>query len=89
VLGGATGAGSVRAIARDAAGEVVADERVEVAADRGAVLDLPEDTVLLSLTMNGTTIGGSVVATGDGSAVLRVRALERSGLIADVRPGLP
>jgi hypothetical protein len=89
VLGGATGAGSVRAIARNADGEVVSDERVEVAADRGAVLDLPEDTVVLSLTTNGTTIGGSVVATGDGSAVLRARALVRSGLIADVRPGLP
>jgi hypothetical protein len=89
VLGGATRAGAVRAVARDASGEVVSDERVEVAPDRGAALDLPEDAVLLTLTINGTTIGGSVVASGDGSAVLRLRALERSGLIADVRPGLP
>jgi hypothetical protein len=89
VLGGATRAGAVRAVARDAGGEVVADKRVEVAADRGAALDLPEETVLLTLTTNGTLIGGSVVATGDGAAVLRARPLERSGLIADVRPGLP
>jgi hypothetical protein len=89
VLGGASRAGAVRAVARDAAGEIVADKRVEVAADRGAALNLPDDAVLLTVTTNGTPIGGSVVATGDGVAVLRLRPLLRSGLVADVRPGLP
>jgi len=89
LLGGATGAGAVRVAARDAGGDVVLEKRVEVVADRGAALDLPEEAVLLTVSTSGTAIGGSVLATGDGSAVLRLRALQRSGLIADVRPGLP
>lgn len=89
LLGGATRAGVVRVVARDAGGDVVAETRIDVVADRGAARALPEDTVLVTVSTNGTAIGGSVLATGDGSAVLRLRGLLRSGLIADVRPGLP
>jgi hypothetical protein len=89
LLGGAVRAGSARAVARDAQGDVVRDKRVEIAPDRGAALNLPDDAVLLTVTTNGTSVAGAVLVGGDGSAVLRLRPPRRSGLVADVRPGLP
>jgi hypothetical protein len=89
LLGGASGAGVVRVVARDAAGEVLDDRRVEVGADRGAAVGLPGKAVLLTVTTNGTTVAGSVLATGKGAAVIRLRPQQRSGLVAHVRPGVP
>ncbi len=89
VLGGATSAAVVRVVSRDADGEVVSEDRVELAAGRGGVLDLPGGAVLVSVSTNGPEIGGAVLASGDGDAVLRLRPITRSGLVADVRPGLP
>lgn len=88
-LAGAQSAGSVRVVARDLDGRVAADERVEVVPGRGAVLDLPEDAVLVTLSTNGPQVVGTVLASGDGDAVIRLRPLVRSGLVPSVRPGLP
>ncbi len=65
----------------------MAEDRLEVEAGRGGVLDLPDEAVLVRVTTNGTTVDGSVLAGGDGAAIFRLRPLQRSGLIADVRPG--
>ncbi|HET6391610.1 MAG TPA: DUF5719 family protein [Blastococcus sp.] len=89
LLAGADRAGAVTVVSRDADGETVAEDRLEVDAGRGGVLDLPDEAVLIQVTTNGTAIQGSVLVTGDGAAVFRLRPLQRSGLIADVRPGPP
>jgi uncharacterized protein DUF5719 len=89
MVAGASRAGSVAVVSTDADGEVVAEDRLEVDAGRGGVLELPDDAVLVKVTTNGTTVDGVVLAGGDGAAVYRLRPLQRSGLIADVRPGLP
>jgi hypothetical protein len=89
IVAGASRAGSVAVVSTDADGEVVAEDRLEVDAGRGGVLGLPDDAVLVKVTTNGTTVDGVVLAGGDGAAVYRLRPLQRSGLIADVRPGLP
>lgn len=87
LLGAATAPGGVRVVSRDAEGEVVGDERVEVAPARGATLDLPDEAVLVAVTVNNTLVGGAVLVEDDGAAAFRLRPLQRSGLIADVRPG--
>ncbi len=89
VLGGASSAAVVRVVSRDEDGEVVAEERMELVAGRGGVLDLPERAVLVSISTNGPEVAGVVRSFGDGEAVLRLRPITRSGLVADVRPGLP
>jgi hypothetical protein len=89
LLGGATGAGVVRVVSRDAAGEILADKRLDVVANRGGTLSLPQKAVLVSVSTNGVTVSGAVLATGDGAAVLRLQPLQRSGLVAHVRPGAP
>ena len=49
---------AVTVVSRDADGEVVAEDRLEVGAGRGGVLDLPDDAVLVRVTTNGTTVDG-------------------------------
>lgn len=90
LLGGADRTGTVTVTATDADGQQVTDERVEVVADRGAVVSLPPSAALVTVTPRNTSIAGSVLSTDDdGVAVVRLRTLLRTGLIADVRPGLP
>ena len=90
LLGDAHAEGEVTVVARDARGKVLAEERVPVAPDRGQQLELPEEAVLVAVDPGGVAVSGAVLASGDGGAtVLRLRPLERSGLVADVRPGLP
>ncbi len=89
VLAGATSAAVVRVVSRGPGGEVVAEDRVEMAPGRGGVRDLPAGAVLVTVSTNGPEVAGVVLATGDGDAVLRMRPVIRSGLVADVRPGLP
>lgn len=81
-------AASVHVVARDDAGKVVADGRVEVVPGRAALESLPEDAVLVTVTSNGPAVVGTVLASGDGDAVVRLRPVPRSGLVAHVRPGL-
>lgn len=90
LLGGASAEGEVTVVARDAGGEIVARDRVQVGPDRGQQLELPDDVVLVAVDPGGVAMSGAVLASdGDGASVLRLRPLERSGLVADVRPGLP
>lgn len=89
VLAGVTRAAVVRVVARGPGGDVVAEERVEMTPGRGGVLELPAGAALITVSTNGPEVAGVVLATGDGAAVLRLRPVIRSGLIADVRPGLP
>lgn len=90
VLGGAQRSGTVRVRAYDAAGKEIAEERVEVGADRAATLALPPQAVMVTVEPRNTPVAGTFVipATGGrpGLATLRLRAGETHALIPDVRP---
>ncbi|WP_134742158.1 DUF5719 family protein [Nocardioides sp. 503] len=89
-LAGADASGRVAVVARAADGEVLADKTVKVRAGRGFTVRVPRATAVLTVTPTGTGIIGALVAN-DGAkvAVVRLRQLVTSGLVADVRPGLP
>ena len=88
LVAGATGAGAVEVTARDADGEVVTRRTVDVVAERGYTVDLPRSTVVVEVTPSRTSVTGAVLLTGAGRAVLPLVELERTGLVAQVRPGL-
>ncbi|WP_141012741.1 DUF5719 family protein [Nocardioides sambongensis] len=67
-LGGATGTGVVRVTAFDSDGEeLLDDERVEIAADRAAVLDLPDGTAALTLATRNAEVAATVRVDTAGS----------------------
>lgn len=87
VLAGAERAGVVRVTAIDARGEVLLDEqRVEVGADRGHSLELPDEAVLVTVQARNTAIAGSVMLTGDRVGVLRLWPAEVDADVPVVRP---
>jgi len=90
LLGGADRAGVVTVRATSAEGVQVTEERVEVAPGRGYLVPLPPQAALVTVTPRSAEIAGSVLSrTDDGRAVVRLRALQRTSLVPDVRPGLP
>jgi len=87
VLAGATRAGLVRVTAVDARGRVLLDElRVEVGADRGHLVKLPAEAVLVTVESSNTAIAGTVMLTGDRIGVLRLRTAEVDAEVPVVRP---
>jgi hypothetical protein len=88
VLSGATTAGTVTIVASDASGRRVAKRRVDVVADRGFTVPLPDQATLVEVTTGGTSVIGVVVVTGKGAAVLPLTQLISDSLVAHVQPGL-
>jgi len=87
VLAGATRAGVVRVTAIDASGRLLLDEeRVEVGADRGHGLKLPDQAVLVTVDATNTPIAGTIMLTGDRVGVLRLRPAEVNAEVPVVRP---
>jgi hypothetical protein len=87
VLAGAVQAGVVRVTAIDARGRVLFDEeRVEVGADRGHSLKLPDRAVLVTVVAKNTSIVGTIMLTGDRVGVLRLRPAEVDADVPVVRP---
>jgi hypothetical protein len=83
----AVGAATVTALGRD--GKQLSSERVELKPETGANLQLPEKAALVVLTPERASVRAAVLVVGQGGAVVRLRELVRSGLVPDVRPGLP
>lgn len=83
----AVGVATVTALTAD--GEELVSERLELKPDTAATLALPEDAALVVLTPERASVRAAVLVVGDGNAVLRMRELVRTGLVPDVRPGLP
>lgn len=88
VLAGASSAGTVTVVATDESGDEVARRRVDVVADRAFTVSVPEETTLVEVTSDGTSVIGVVLVTGDGAAVLPLAQLVSDSLVAHVRPGL-
>jgi hypothetical protein len=87
VLAGATRSGVARVTAVDSDGEVLMDEkRLEVGADRGHELELPDDAVLVTVRTRNTVIAGTIMLTGDRVGVVRLRSAEVDARVPVVRP---
>lgn len=84
---GAVGVATVTALSAD--GEELFSERLELKPDTAANLALPAKAVLVVLTPERTTVRAAALVVGEGNAVVRMRELVRTGLVPDVRPGLP
>jgi hypothetical protein len=87
VLAGADAVGVAVVVARSASGKELLNERVSLAPDRGAVVDLPGRAALIEVSPQRTALRGAVLATGNGSAVVRLRELVRAGAVPAVAPG--
>lgn len=90
VLLTAGGAGTVTVVAAAADGEALRRSEVEVDPGRGIEVTVPPGSRRVTVTPSRTTITGAVVTGAPGGAsVLPLTAPVMSGLVPDVRPGLP
>lgn len=89
-LAGATRQGLVTVVARSASGEELDRTEVEISPDLGLTVKLPADTVLVTVSVERTTLTGAAMIAGpDGAAVVRLTVPAANGLVPAVRPGLP
>lgn len=87
VLAAAERPGVVRVTATDSRGGLLLDEqRVEVGADRGHRLELPDEAVLVTVRSRNTSIAATTMLTGDRVGVLRLRPAEIDAAVPVVRP---
>lgn len=89
LLAGADRAGAVTVVARSATGDQLVRTRAEVAPGRGTVVKLPARATLVTVLPERTGVTGAVQVSGNGTAVVPLTELVLSGLVPDVRPGLP
>lgn len=89
-LAGASTAGAVEVTSRTALGRKLATTRVKVEPDRGYSVDLPAAARQVTIVPAGTALAGAVLLTDrDGATVLPFTVPQLSGLVPQVRPGLP
>ena len=89
LLAGADAVGGATVTSYAARGKQLDQQRVELGPDAGADLALPDDAALVTLTPERTSVRAAVLLTGTGTAVVPLRELVRTGLVPDVRPGVP
>jgi hypothetical protein len=89
VLAGADRAGAVTVVSRSASGDRLASKRVEVSRGRGITVAVPDDAALVTVASRRITLTGAVLGTDGGASVVPLVQPVTSGLIPDVRPGLP
>jgi len=90
LLADPAGVGLATVVALDSSGAELATEQVELAADTGATVALPEGTVLVRVTPERTSVRAALLVTAaKGVAVVPLRELLVDGLVPDVRPALP
>lgn len=70
-------------------GKQLDQRRVELTPGAGADVTLPDDAALVTLAPERTTVRAAVLLTGTGTAVVPLRELVLTGLVPDVRPGVP
>ncbi|MGA8847895.1 MAG: DUF5719 family protein [Nocardioides sp.] len=89
ILGGASGPGVVTVSLWNKAGRSLSEERVEVASDRGYLVELPRKARVMTLSPARATVSGVVLVTGDGATLVRVREPVLTALEPFVEAGLP
>lgn len=88
-LAGATTSGLAVVVARDADGAVLRRQRVELAADRGWSLRVPDGTASVTVTAEHTGVVAAATVERGGGAVVPVVEPPRYGFRPTVRPGSP
>ena len=83
----AVGVATVTAYAPN--GKELFTQRVELAPDAGAEVPLPDQATFVVVTPERTSVRAAVIVQGTGTAVVPLRELVLTGLVPDVRPGLP
>ena len=89
LLGGAATAGTATVTSYSAKGKQLDQQQAQLQPKGGADLTLPDDAVLVTLTPQGTSVRAAVLLSGAGTAVVPLRELVLTGLVPDVRPGVP
>jgi hypothetical protein len=89
LLAGPDAVGVATVTAYAANGKQLAEQRVELAPDTGADVALAEDASLVTVTPERTSVRAAVLLSGTGTAVVPLRELVLTGLVPDVRPGVP
>jgi Family of unknown function (DUF5719) len=89
LLAGADVLGTATVTSYSARGKQLDQQQVELAPDSGADVALPDDAALVMLTPEGSSVRAAVLLSGTGTAVVPVRELVLTGLVPDVRPGVP
>lgn len=89
LLAGPDAVGVATVTSFSAKGKQLDQQRVELAPGAGADLTLPDDAALVTLTPERTSVRAEVLLSGTGTAVVPLRELVLTGLVPDVRPGVP
>ena len=89
LLAGADAAGGATVTSYSVRGKQLDQQEVQLGPDAGADLALPDDAALVTVTPNGTSVRAAVLLSGTGTAVVPLRELVLTGLVPDVRPGIP
>ena len=89
LLAGAEAAGGATVTSYSARGKQLDQQEVVLDPDAGADVALPDEAVLVTVTPQGTSVRAAVLLSGTGTAVVPLRELVLTGLVPDVRPGLP
>ena len=86
----ASTSGTVTVLATDADGKQLRSTEVEVEPGRGIEVSVPPGARRVTVTPSRTTVIAAVLtSSSDGASVLPLTAPLTSGLVPDVRPGLP
>ena len=89
LLAGAEAAGGATVTSYSARGKRLDQQEVELGPDAGADLTLPDESASVTVTPTGTSLRAAVLLSGTGTAVVPLRELVLTGLVPDVRPGVP
>jgi hypothetical protein len=89
LLGGPDAVGVATVTSYAANGKQLDQQRVELAPDAGADVQLPDRAVQVTVAPERTSVRAAVLLTGTGTAVVPLRQLVLTGLVPDVRPGVP
>jgi hypothetical protein len=89
LLGGPDAVGVATVAAYAANGKRLGEQRLELAPGTGADVTLSDQTALVTVTPERTSVRAAVLLTGTGTAVVPLRELVLTGLVPDVRPGVP
>ncbi|MFT4263064.1 MAG: DUF5719 family protein [Nocardioides sp.] len=89
LLGGASAVGVATVTARDARGATLLTERISLGPDKAPSLDLPSGATSVEVVPSRTSVQGAILVTGPdaGSAVVRLRELERTGSVPHISFG--
>lgn len=88
VVAGPSAEGTAHVVARDAAGKVVADERVAVAPGRSGGLDLPATAQVVVVRMDGASAALALRLGGAHPSLVPLAGLQLNAQVPDVRPAL-